>query len=63
VEGLLANRPLTAIWLVTDAVRAIHADAADGLLADWRGRGVRMVTSEEIVGRGALRPHLEGARV
>jgi nicotinamidase/pyrazinamidase len=61
VEGLLANRPLTAIWLVTDAVRAIQEDAAEGLLADWRGRGVRMVTSEEIVGRGALRPHLEGA--
>ena len=61
VEGLLAHRPHTALWLVTDAVRAIHADAAEGLLADWRGRGVLMVTSEEIVTRGALRPHLAGA--
>lgn len=61
VEGLLAHRPQTALWLVTDAVRAIQEDAAEGLLADWRGRGVRMVTSEEILDRGALRPHLEGA--
>ena len=29
IEGLLANRPETALWLVTDAVRAIHVDAAD----------------------------------
>lgn len=54
VEGLLANRPQTALWLVTDAVRAIDADAVDGLLADWRGRGVRMVTTAEVVEGGLL---------
>lgn len=55
IEGLLKHRPATELWLVTDAVRAIHADATDGLLADWAARGVRMVTTDDVVGaRGAV---------
>jgi nicotinamidase/pyrazinamidase len=49
IEGLLAHRPGIPIALVTDAVRAIDADAAPGLLADWERRGVRLATSTEIM--------------
>jgi len=49
VEGLLEHRPATAVWLVTDAVRAIHPEAGEELLADWKARGVRMVTSAEVL--------------
>jgi nicotinamidase/pyrazinamidase len=59
VEGLLQRRPNTKLWLVTDAVRAIHPDASLGLLAGWAGRGVRMVESSEILS-GALEAHLAG---
>lgn len=53
VEGLLQHRPGTKIWLVTDAVRAIHVEASEGLLAAWAARGVRLITSAELLG-GAL---------
>jgi nicotinamidase-related amidase len=49
IEGLLAHRPGIPITLVTDAVRAIDAGAAAGLLADWERRGVRLATSTEIM--------------
>jgi hypothetical protein len=35
IEGLRRSRPQTDLWLVTDAVRAIHADAGARLLKDW----------------------------
>lgn len=54
VEGLLARRPGTRLLLVTDAVRAIHPDAGERLLADWRARGVQLVTSDEILRGGLL---------
>lgn len=50
VEGLLQQRPATRLWLVTDAVRAIHADAGARLLEDWAGRGVKMVTTADVLG-------------
>lgn len=49
IEGLLAHRPGLPITLVTDAVRAIDAAAAPGLLADWEGRGVRLATSADVM--------------
>jgi nicotinamidase-related amidase len=54
VEGLLDRRPATRLLLVTDAVRAIDAEAGERLLAEWRARGVQMVTSDEIVRGGVL---------
>ena len=54
VEGLLERRPGTRLVLVTDAVRAIHADAGDRLLAEWQGRGVALVTSDDLLLHGAL---------
>ena len=48
IEGLLAHRPGIPITLVTDAVRAIDADAGPALLADWARRGVTLATSAEV---------------
>jgi len=53
VEGLLRERPDTELWLVTDAVRAIHPEENEALLAGWAGRGVRMVTSDEVLAGNA----------
>lgn len=50
IEGLLTHRPGIPITLVTDATRAIHADTAPGLLAEWQRRGVAMATSAEVTG-------------
>ena len=52
IEGLLQHRPDLQLSLVTDAVRAIHPEDGARLLAEWEGRGVRMVTSGEVVGDG-----------
>jgi nicotinamidase/pyrazinamidase len=49
VEGLLRHRPGIPLTLVTDAVRAIDAGAAPGLLADWVTRGVHLATSAEVI--------------
>lgn len=49
IEGLLQQRPATRLWLVTDAVRAIHADAGARLLKDWVARGVKMVTTADVL--------------
>lgn len=49
VEGLLRHRPDIRLALVTDATRAIHQDQADGLLADWAGRGVRLTSTGEVL--------------
>lgn len=49
IEGLLAHRPGIPLTLVTDATRAIHADAAAGLLESWKRRGVRLRTSAEVL--------------
>jgi nicotinamidase/pyrazinamidase len=50
IEGLLTHRPGIPITLVTDATRAIHAERAPALLEGWRGRGVVMAQSDEILG-------------
>jgi nicotinamidase/pyrazinamidase len=50
IEGLLTHRPGIPITLVTDATRAIHAEQTPALLEGWRGRGVAMAQSDEILG-------------
>jgi nicotinamidase/pyrazinamidase len=54
VEGLLSRgRPVA---IVTDAVRAIAEDKGKRLLGIWRGRGARLVTTEEaLAGLAAAR--------
>jgi len=54
IEGILARRPATRIFLVTDAARAIHAEAGARLLEEWKGRGVRMVPAAEVVEGGLV---------
>jgi nicotinamidase/pyrazinamidase len=49
IEGLLRHRPGIPLTLVTDAARAIHAEAVPALLEDWRRRGVRLATSPEVL--------------
>jgi len=50
VEGLWrrGHRDLT---LVTDATRPIDADRGESLLQDWRGRGVELATTDEVLAR------------
>lgn len=54
IEGLLQQWPQAEIHLVTDAVRAIRADEGERLLAEWAHRGVRMITSAQILEQGLL---------
>jgi nicotinamidase/pyrazinamidase len=49
VEGLLEHQPAATLWFVTDAARAIHADAVAPLLEEWKDRGVRLVTTADVV--------------
>jgi nicotinamidase/pyrazinamidase len=53
VEGLLARRPRIRLHAVTDAMKPIHADAAERLLREWKARGVRLVRTDDVV-RGKL---------
>ena len=48
IEGLLA-RGIPRIHAVTDATRPIHAEVAEELLDSWRERGVRLVTTRQVV--------------
>lgn len=49
IEGLLRHRPTVPVSLVTDAVRAIDGSVGASLLADWKTRGVTMVTTDQVV--------------
>jgi nicotinamidase/pyrazinamidase len=49
VEGLLRHSPKAELFLVTDAIRAIHPDKVEPLLQSWRERGVQELTSAEIL--------------
>jgi nicotinamidase/pyrazinamidase len=56
IEGLLRHQPIADVFLVTDAIRAIRPDEGQRLLADWRERGVRMVSAADVLaGRGLAR--------
>jgi nicotinamidase/pyrazinamidase len=52
IEGLLA-RGVPRIHAVTDAAKPIHAEAAEALLDSWRKKGVRLVTTHQVVTGGA----------
>jgi nicotinamidase/pyrazinamidase len=63
VEGLLRILPQVALYLVTDAVRAIVPEEGERLIAGWRERGIRMVTVRQIVEESVLDRHLSGRPV
>lgn len=50
VEGLW-QRGYNDLAVVTDAVKALDPERGEELLADWRRRGVEMVTTEEVLDR------------
>lgn len=54
VEGLLRSLPEAELYLVTDAVRAIVPDEGERLIAAWKERGVRLITTPQIVEGGLL---------
>jgi nicotinamidase-related amidase len=54
VEGLLRYLPDATLYLVTDAIRAIYPEEAERLIADWRDRGVRLVTTRQITKENLL---------
>ncbi|HEY8105226.1 MAG TPA: isochorismatase family protein [Gemmatimonadales bacterium] len=58
VEGLLRERPGTALLFVTDAARAIDSARGEALVSDWLARGVRMVRTDDVVSGRALEPWL-----
>ena len=47
IEGLLARRPQTRLFALTDAMKPIDTSRAAALLADWRRRGVTLLTSAD----------------
>ena len=55
VEGLLRELPDATLYLVTDAVRAIYPDEGERLLSEWRDRGVRLITTRDIIQMDNLR--------
>jgi nicotinamidase/pyrazinamidase len=59
VEGLLGHLPRTKLYLVTDAVRAIYHEEGERLIADWRDRGVTMITARQIFEENVLESHLQ----
>ncbi|MBI4503729.1 MAG: cysteine hydrolase family protein [Gemmatimonadetes bacterium] len=49
IEGLLARRPETSLFAVTDAMKPIDPSHAEVLLAGWGRRGVTLVTTSETI--------------
>jgi nicotinamidase/pyrazinamidase len=58
VDGLLRRLSKATLYLVTDAIRAIYPEEGQRLIEDWRGRGVKMITTRAIVQENALEDHL-----
>jgi nicotinamidase/pyrazinamidase len=49
IEGLLQHQPGSTLWFVTDAARAIRPEMVAPLLEEWKERGVRMVTADDVL--------------
>ena len=54
VEGWLARRPRTRLFVVTDGVKAVRYELGEHALRDWGDAGVRLVRTEEVVSEGIL---------
>jgi nicotinamidase/pyrazinamidase len=63
VEGLMRQLPRARLYLVTDAVRAIYPAEGERLIADWRDRGVSMITAREIIDQNVLERHVPARSV
>ena len=60
VEGLWA-RGYRDLAVVTDATRALDAEKGEALLADWRRRGIDLVTADEALAEVAERREMVAA--
>lgn len=58
IEGLIRHWPRAELFLVIDAIRAIHQLEADRLVASWRERGVRFLSSADVLSGGGLERYL-----
>jgi nicotinamidase/pyrazinamidase len=58
VEGLMRHLPRAVLYLVTDAVRAIYPAEGERLMAEWRDRGVRMITVRQTIDGRVLERHM-----
>jgi nicotinamidase/pyrazinamidase len=63
VEGLMRHRPRPELYLVTDAVRAINPAEGERLIAEWRDRGVKMITARQIIRENVLEGHMPAPTV
>jgi nicotinamidase/pyrazinamidase len=63
VEGLMRQLPRARLYLVTDAVRAIYPAEGERLIAEWRDRGVSMITAREIIDEHVLERHMPARSV
>ncbi len=48
IEGFLSRAPGIKVYAVTDATKPIDAGKADALLAEWKNRGVKLITSNGV---------------
>ena len=55
IEGILARRPGTRLFAVTDAMKPIDKQVAQHLLKEWAEEGVRLVKTAEVVEDGLVR--------
>ena len=58
VEGLLRSLPQVELFVVTDAVRAIIPEEGERLIAAWSARGIRMITTQQVVDGSVLERYL-----
>jgi nicotinamidase/pyrazinamidase len=58
VEGLLRHSRRSRLYLVADAIRAIHPEEGDRLIAGWRERGVELVDASAVTRDGILSRYL-----
>jgi nicotinamidase-related amidase len=63
IEGLMRHAPHTAVYLVSDAIRAIVPEEGERLIAQWVNRGVRIVNSAQLTRQGMLDSFLPIASV
>jgi nicotinamidase/pyrazinamidase len=54
IEGLLRGGTATRLFFVTDAARAIDAARGEALIQDWARRGVRPITTRDVIGGTGL---------
>jgi nicotinamidase/pyrazinamidase len=50
IEGIVERYPAIRLFAVTDAMKPINAGIAEELLREWGDEGVRLVTTDEVVG-------------